>query len=381
MFNIFVEKTMNPFIIKGYAGKNYFCDRATETDRLYNALLNQRDITLISLRKMGKTGLIFHLFDLLKKKGTHDTLYLDILHTQNLNGLINQLATSVVRLKKPFGKKMMEFLAGMRYLRPVISVDPLTGLPAVSMQMAGEKEAQATLHDLFIMLADRGSKIPLVIAIDEFQQINNYPEKSTEALLRGIMQSLAGVTFIFSGSNKTMLTRMFGDTSRPFYQSTEMVFLEEIGEELYLPFITKHFSGAGRRVDRDVVRELLHWTRCHTWYVQYACNRIFESGLACDEDVKKNIIPDILLGFEPFYLEYQSLVTRHQWQLLKAIAHSGSVSSITSGDFIRKYSLTNASTVKRGIDTLLLKELIYQKEGQYLIYDVFFSRWLELREI
>jgi hypothetical protein len=86
-------------------------------------------------------------------------------------------------------------------------------------------------------------------------------------------------------------------------------------------------------------------------------------------------------GTKPFYSEYRSLLTRHQWQLLKAIAHSGSVSAITSGDFIRRYSLTNASTVKRGIDALIQKEMIYQKDSQYFVYDVFFSRWLETLEI
>lgn len=372
---------MNPFVIKGYAGRKYFCDREAEAERLYNAVRNQRDVTLVSLRKMGKTGLIFHLFDLLKAKGACETLYIDILHTQNLNGLINQLATVLVRMKRPFGKRIQGFLENMRYLRPVISLDPLTGLPAVSLQVAGEKEAQAALLELFALLAERGKRMPLVIAMDEFQQISQYPETSTEALLRGIMQSMPVVNFIFSGSNKTMLTRMFGDASRPFYQSTDMMFLEEIPGQRYQSFISGHFSTAGRKIDPVAVQDLLQWTRHHTWYVQYACNRIYESGIDFDGKVKTQILPDILLDFEPFYMEYQSLVTRQQWQLLKAIAHSGSVSSIASGEFIRKYSLTNASTVKRGIDTLLSKELIYRKGGEYMVYDVFFSRWLELRDL
>ena len=85
---------MNPFIIKGYNGSNYFCDREIETEKLLNAIRNQRDVTLISLRKMGKTGLIFHAFEQLKQEKTHETLYLDIFHTENLNGFINQLAIS-----------------------------------------------------------------------------------------------------------------------------------------------------------------------------------------------------------------------------------------------------------------------------------------------
>lgn len=372
---------MNPFIVKGYAGVDCFCDREAETARLLGAIRNQRDVTIISLRKIGKTGLIFHLFEKMNTEKTHETLYLDIFHTQNLNGLINQLATAILRMKKPAGKRMKDFFSGLRYLRPVMSVDAFSGLPSVSFQIADEKEAKTTLEELFAILDKRSKSIPLVVAIDEFQQISHYPEKNTEALLRGIIQVLNRATFIFSGSSKTMLTRMFGDPSKPFYQSTEMVFLEKIDKQPYSEFITRHFLNNGRQTDPDTVAGLFNWTRMHTWYLQYTLNRIFESGLDCNEEAKNIVIPDILLGFEPFYQEYRALVTRHQWQLLKAIAHSGSAEAITSGGFMKRFALTNASTVKRSVETLLSKELIYKHEGQYFIYDVFFSRWLELLEI
>ena len=372
---------MNPFIIKGYGGSNFFCDRETETIKLLNAIRNQRDVTLISLRKMGKTGLILRVFDQIKKEKSHETIYLDIFHTQNLNGLINQLATAIFRMKKPFGKRINDFFSNFRYVRPVISVDVLSGLPFVSLQIADEKEAKTTLEELFAILSERSRTIPVVVAIDEFQQISKYPEINVEALLRGIIQQLNKVAFIFSGSDKSMLTRMFGDASRPFYQSTEMIFLEEIKDDSYVSFIKRHFIKNGRKVDPVTVSDLLTWTRLHTWYLQYTCNRIFETGQDCIDETKKTVVADILLGFEPFYLEYRSLLTRHQWQLLKAIAHSGNVSSVTSGNFIRQFDLSNASTVKRGIDTLTEKEMIFRRKNEYFVYDVFLSRWLELQEI
>ena len=52
----------NPFIISGYISPEYFCDREEETARMLNAIENGRHITLFSPRRMGKTGLIRHLF-------------------------------------------------------------------------------------------------------------------------------------------------------------------------------------------------------------------------------------------------------------------------------------------------------------------------------
>ena len=47
-----------PFLVYGYAGPDYFCDRKEDTQKLISALRNGRNITLMSPRRMGKTGLI-----------------------------------------------------------------------------------------------------------------------------------------------------------------------------------------------------------------------------------------------------------------------------------------------------------------------------------
>jgi hypothetical protein len=46
----------NPFVTGGYIGPEYFCDRQMETEKLLKAISSRRNVTLISLRRMGKTG-------------------------------------------------------------------------------------------------------------------------------------------------------------------------------------------------------------------------------------------------------------------------------------------------------------------------------------
>ncbi|MBM3404999.1 MAG: ATP-binding protein [Bacteroidetes bacterium] len=368
---------MNPFVIKGYEGAVYFCDREKETERISHAIENQRDLTLVSLRKMGKTGLIFHVFKQMMKSKAYETIYLDIYHTENLNGFINQLATALLRSKKHVGEKVKNFIQSFLFLRPVMSIDPMSGLPSVSFQIADEKDAIRTLEELFQILRERSHSKPIIVAIDEFQQIGNYPEKNVEALIRGMMSLSGNIRFLFSGSNKTLLTRMFGDATRPFYQSTEMMFLEEIESNQYHSFINRHFARNKREIGSDIITDLLTWTRCHTWFTQYVCNKLFEKGKDIDRMIFQDVCRNILFEFSPFYIEYRNLLTRHQWQLLKAIAHEHKVSAITAGDFIKKYNLSNASTVRRSIETLIDKELVYRHGDNYFVYDVFFSRWLE----
>lgn len=56
------KKLENPFVYQGYEGPDYFCDRTEETENVISALKNGRNLTLVSPRKVGKTGLIDHSF-------------------------------------------------------------------------------------------------------------------------------------------------------------------------------------------------------------------------------------------------------------------------------------------------------------------------------
>ena len=46
----------NPFVVYGYKGTEYFCDRQKETEKMISTLHNERNITLVAPRRMGKTG-------------------------------------------------------------------------------------------------------------------------------------------------------------------------------------------------------------------------------------------------------------------------------------------------------------------------------------
>lgn len=78
----------NPFLITGYQGPDYFCDREKETASLMSALKNGRNITLISPRRMGKTGLIKNVFYYIQKENKSAAcFYLDIFSTRIFRSL------------------------------------------------------------------------------------------------------------------------------------------------------------------------------------------------------------------------------------------------------------------------------------------------------
>ena len=79
----------NPFLVYGYASPRYFCDREAETQQILSALENERNLTLIAPRRMGKTGLIKNVFyTLQEQKPEVACFYMDIFATRDLSSLV-----------------------------------------------------------------------------------------------------------------------------------------------------------------------------------------------------------------------------------------------------------------------------------------------------
>lgn len=172
---------------------------------------------------MGKTGLIKNVFYTLQEKEKNaKCFYLDIFSTQNLREFVALLGREILgKLDSLSQSTLKTLLSFFKSCRPVITMDELSGIPSVSLDIVPSKEEE-TLKEIFDYLRQSGRECYL--AIDEFQQIMEYPEKGVEGLLRSYIQFLPNVHFIFSGSKKHLMEYIFFSIKRPFYQSTQNYF-------------------------------------------------------------------------------------------------------------------------------------------------------------
>jgi hypothetical protein len=375
-----MKKTINPFVIKGYVSKEYFCDRKKELEILNRNVQNGVNTTLISPRKMGKSGLIFRYFDDLSTD--IQSIYVDIYSSRSLNDFIKLMAEAIL-IKFPeksrIGKEFMKFLRG---LRPLISFNPFTNVPQIQIEYQSPQEIIYTLQGLFTFL--EAQHTPIVMAIDEFQQISEYPEKNVEALLRTYIQQLKNIRFIFCGSNRLMMTEMFTHAKRPFFASTRLLYLDKIDKAEYEVFIRNHFETNRKSIQDDALSEILNQTKSHTFYTQNLCNYIFSMKVnSIDIEAVKRAMDGILKENESFFFQYRQLLTPAQWNFMIAVAKENEVSQITAQKFISKYNIGTPANAIRILKSLIDKELILESHSidhsKYQVYDVFLSRWLEVK--
>ena len=136
-------------------------------------------------------------------------------------------------------------------------------------------------------------------------------------------------------------------------------------------------------LSRKIVTEMIEWADGHTYYVQLLCNRVFlSSAKKVTESVWKEEADRILKEQEFVFYNYREMLTRPQWDLLKAIAFKGRVYQPTSSVFVSGNELGNPSTVLRSLKSLERMDLIYRETDEegisfYGVYDIVFSRWLQ----
>lgn len=369
----------NPFILEPFKSKSYFCDREKETEEIIRNITNGRNTTLISPRRLGKTGLIFRVFDEMKeRKLPYETIYCDISDTLSIEAFIKVISEAVVgRLGKQ--QKITAFFKTLKSVRPLLGIDPLTGSPQVSFTFADDNQKQSTLKEVLGYLESYPQMV--VLAIDEFQQIREYGDVNMEAILRKHIQHLHNVRFIFCGSKKHTMTDMFTNAKKPFYESTAFLYLSKLPIPVYSAFIKEKFALAGKTIDDDSIGFIIEWTKDHTYYTQRLCNEVFSlSGEAIGQKDIVTAIQTILDSERDRFQEIRRLVTRSQWKMLAAIAMEDSVSQITSAAFLSKYKISSGPTALRNIKALIDKELVLATTTEngtgYSVYNVFLSRFL-----
>ncbi len=367
---------INPFITSAYISPAYFCDRVMETTVLLRYLTNGNHVALISPRRLGKTGLIAHSFHQNKIQQEYYTFLIDIYATKNLQELVFELGKSILNGLRPFGRKAWDaFLNSVSSLRSSISFD-YTGNPSWNLEMGDIKAPVVTLDEVFqyIEHADK----PCLIAIDEFQVIAKYPEKNVEALLRTQIQHCNNATFIFSGSQRHMMGEIFTSPSRPFYQSTAIMDLKPIQEEVYCEFAQHHFSNNGKHIETDAVHNVYQRFEGITWYIQFVLNSLYsltQDRETCTIDKVEIAIDNILAQLSFTYSSLLFQLPAKQKEVLMAICKEGKAKEITSSRFLNTYKLT-ASSVQGAIKGLLDKDFVTYELGIYSVYDKFFEEWL-----
>lgn len=373
-----MAKEINPFIVTGKIEPQYFCDRVQESARLVKSITNGNNLVIISPRRMGKTGLIRFCYEKPEIKEIYYTFFIDILHTSSLREFTYLLGKEIYETLLPRSKKMaLAFVQALKSINGKFGFDPMTNMPTFSVELGDIDRPEYTLEEIFKSLA--AADRPCIVAIDEFQQIAKYPENNIEALLRTHIQKIRNSNFIFAGSERSMMQAMFLSSARPFYRSADVMELNAIDKDIYIPFIVEHFESRKRKINPENASKVYDLFKGHTFYIQKTFNESFADtpiGDKCTLETIRTAIDSMIAYNDTIFREILSNIPEKQKELLYAIAKEGDAKQILSGEFIKRYSLASSSSVQAATKKLLNRDLITETDKIYSVTDKLFAMWI-----
>lgn len=370
-----------PFVFGVRVEGNTFTDRKEETNRLKMNFLYGVNTILISPRRMGKTSLVEKVCSLVES----DTLKIakiDAFGCRSENDFINAFATAVVRATSSKWEEWMEnaktFLS--RFI-PKISIgqDPLT-----DFSIALEYNRANTVTEDILQLPETIAKqkgIKIVICIDEFQQIADFPDSITfQKKLRSVWQLQSNVSYCLYGSKKHMMEKMFQSQSHPFYRFGDLFYLDKISETDWVEYICDRFRVTGKEISRELASEICTVTDRYSSYVQQLAWLVWlrTDKHATKEDVEFGI-DRMLDACEPLFIQQTESLSAYQMNFLRALAN-GVHTGFTRSEILDTYQLGTAANISRLKKALTEKDLIMMTAPKKLeISDPILALWLKRR--
>ena len=370
-----------PFVFGVRVEGNTFTDRKEETNRLKMNFLYGVNTILISPRRMGKTSLVEKVCSLVES----DTLKIakiDAFGCRSENDFINAFATAVVRATSSKWEEWMEnaktFLS--RFI-PKISIgqDPLT-----DFSIALEYNRANTVTEDILQLPETIAKqkgIKIVICIDEFQQIADFPDSITfQKKLRSVWQLQSNVSYCLYGSKKHMMEKMFQSQSHPFYRFGDLFYLDKISETDWVEYICDRFRVTGKEISHELASEICTVTDRYSSYVQQLAWLVWlrTDKHATKEDVEFGI-DRMLDACEPLFIQQTESLSAYQMNFLRALAN-GVHTGFTRSEILDTYQLGTAANISRLKKALTEKDLIMMTAPKKLeISDPILALWLKRR--
>ena len=355
---------------------NNFTDREKETRRLKQDFENGQNMILISPRRMGKTSLVRKVQTLVDTKSIV-TVYMDIYDCRNEYEFYNKFAATL--MKQTAGKaeavmkNIKEFLVR---LSPTLSFgpDPNNEL-SVSLGITPKDYSPEEILQLPERMAAKMGK-HIVVCIDEFQQIGEFPDSlKVQKKMRGIWQLQNNASYCLFGSKKHLLTNLFQSKKMPFYQFGDIMFLQPIPTEDWIPFIRQKFEEKKMSISDAIIEKICSTVQNQSSYVQQlAWNVMLNTTKTADEATLETAIEDLLNQNSLLFLQQIENLTAYQMNFLKAVA-KGVHTDFTSKEVLSTYDLGSKSNVSRIKTVLTQKELIEKTPNGIVLTDPVFELW------
>lgn len=349
-----------------------FCNRTEELKHILHNISIGAPTLLISPRRYGKTSLALRAAEKSKCYYAHVDLYKALNEQEVAEYILNGIGRLLGKIEKTPVKlmKLATSFFGSFQLKLGFSDYDIS----VELTRKSKKPAELILSalehlDKFISKNVRTKKA--ILFLDEFQVLSEIcQDNSIEAAIREAMQKAECLHYMFAGSNRHLIERMFNDDSRPFFNSCDQISLKRISMGHYIQQIKKAAKERWKEgLSSESLDMIFKKTEFHPYYVNKLCAILFRADLPAGVDEVEeawNLYRDENISRVQ---QEVSLLKLNQRRLLMNIAIDKTVKNPYGNEYSRKCGISPTS-IHRAMTFLLERDYVYiDSSAEYCILD------------
>ncbi len=369
----------SPFQFGTLATEDNFIDRVEDRKLLKQLLSSHINVMLISPRRWGKSSLVKKaMSELIVEDKNVRVCYIDAFSIGSEAEFYRTFASQVIACASSKMERWIEdakkFLMGV--VPQVVLNDQVTDFAAFDLKFVPQEKDKMTILQLPEMLA-KEKGIRIVVCIDEFQQLANLPEYSDmEGKMRSVWQQQQLTSYCLYGSKRNMMLNIFNNSNSPFYRFGQVIFMNKIAKEHWMPFIVSAFENTGKSISTDFVERICDIVACHSWYLQQLCYFIWSyTATEVTEEVFELGLKQVMNINTPMFQNDTENLSSTQIEMLKAIANGEQ--HFSSQAVKQIYSLGNPNTIVKNKRTLQNKDIVEMQKNEFVFVDPIYQLWFK----
>lgn len=346
----------SPFQFGTLATEDNFIDRVEDRKLLKQLLSSHINVMLISPRRWGKSSLVKKaMSELIVEDKNVRVCYIDAFSIGSEAEFYRTFASQVIACASSKKERWIE--DAKKFLIP-------------------QEKDKMTILQLPEMLA-KEKGIRIVVCIDEFQQLANLPEYSDmEGKMRSVWQQQQLTSYCLYGSKRNMMLNIFNNSNSPFYRFGQVIFMNKIAKEHWMPFIVSAFENTGKSISTDFVERICDIVACHSWYLQQLCYFIWSyTATEVTEEVFELGLKQVMNINTPMFQNDTENLSSTQIEMLKAIANGEQ--HFSSQAVKQIYSLGNPNTIVKNKRTLQNKDIVEMQKNEFVFVDPIYQLWFK----
>ncbi|NNM60105.1 MAG: ATP-binding protein [Legionellales bacterium] len=366
------------FTTKVASGKT-FCNLIQERERLLNNISKGQHTVVVAPRRYGKTSLVCYVLE------ESEVLYgkIDLfcaVYEKDICDKISRAVSKVVNRILPFSQKAIKLIE--QYFKNT-SIGIKAGqfelkIEAARASFDPSQQIQDLLEGLEGLAEKNNQKI--VLFFDEFQDLLKADDSlKLQAAIRAVAQVSRHVVYIFSGSSRVMLKKIFENRNQPLYMLCNKIILERISVEA----LSQHIQAAAearwrKSLNTEQITEILALTETHPYYTNMLCDKVFDHK-------KLPVIADINRCWDECLLEqYDKIIAdlfplnTNRLKVLTQMALFGPIAEPNSKAFLDCTGLALGS-LQKAIDYLMDYDYLYKSTEGYTLVDPLMKKFIILK--